>query len=85
MSTATYTSSAHTSAGLSYTENLGRAARAFLAALLAVTPGVKAAPAAKSKRDVGSVAELYRLAGGYDSIQPSLAQELRALASVDRD
>jgi len=77
MSTATF-SSAQT-AGLSYTENLGRAARAFLQALLAITPEAK--PAAAEKRDVASIAQLYRLARSYDSIQPNLAQELRAIAA----
>ncbi|WP_151638023.1 hypothetical protein [Noviherbaspirillum aerium] len=79
MSTATFTSTQ--TAGLSYTENLGRAARAFLQALLAVTPEAKPAAAVQEKRDVASIAQLYRLARSYDSIQPNLAQELRAIAA----
>lgn len=77
MSTATFTSAQ--TADLSYTENLGRAARAFLKALLAVTPEAK--PRAEEKRDVASIAQLYRMARSYDSIQPNLAQELRAIAA----
>ncbi|MEC4718478.1 hypothetical protein RY831_04925 [Noviherbaspirillum sp. CPCC 100848] len=77
MSTATFNSTQ--TVGLSYTENLSRAARAFLQALLAITPEAK--PAAEEKRDVASIAQLYRMARSYDSIQPNLAQELRAIAA----
>jgi hypothetical protein len=85
MSSTTFNPSVQ-NAGLSYTENLGRAARAFLTALLAITPKAKpVAEDAKAKRNAGSVAELYRLARGFDSIQPNLAQELRAIAARDID
>jgi hypothetical protein len=75
-------STAPATANGSYAENVGRAARSFLAALLAVKPeqAHKAAPSnAKAKYD--SLYALYRLAGSYDSVMPNLAQELRAIAS----
>jgi hypothetical protein len=80
MSAATITSTS--SIGLSYTQNVGRAARALLAALLAVN----ARPATPAKRALDrdrelSLRELYRLAAGYDSVMPNLAQELRYIAS----
>ncbi|MGH8807799.1 MAG: hypothetical protein ACREX0_07975 [Noviherbaspirillum sp.] len=88
MSTFTIASPASTGNGLSYAENVGRAARGLLAALLAVKPQAdvaataSAAPAAKGKvRGDLSLYELYRLAGSYDSLMPNLAQELRAIAS----
>lgn len=75
MSTMTITSPAHV-AGSSYLENVGVAARNLLAALFAVRPQTR--PAKKS--DEVSLAELYRLAGSYDSVMPNLAQELRTIA-----
>lgn len=83
MSTATLTSSASTN-GLSYGQNVGRAARALLAALLAVSPRSPAAQASSKavpENREASILHLYRLAASYDSVMPNLAQELRAIAS----
>lgn len=70
--------------GNSYAENLGIAARNFLAALLAVKPAAPiAAPVVRQQTDrqrVKAVLELHRLASRYDSIMPSQAAELRLLA-----
>lgn len=71
----------------SYTENLGRAARSFIAALLAIDPvRVEAAPAlaTASKEDRAvTAAELNRLAREFDAIMPNQAAELRYLAGRD--
>lgn len=70
-----------------YTKNLGRAARVFLAALLAAKPVDR--EVAVSKRKVSErarskdIATLYRLAGSHDSISPNLAAELRFIAGRD--
>ena len=76
--------------GYSYGENLGRAARAFLAALLAVEPAKQASKqvaASKGRlpeRDrLKGVEELYSLAKQFDSIMPNQAAELRYLAGRD--
>lgn len=75
---ATYTDT--TSAG-SYAENLGRAARDFLRALLAVRPA--AAVATPARATTADIRKLYRLAAGFDSVSPSLAAELRHIAGRD--
>lgn len=83
MSAATFASSA-SSVNLSYGQNVGRAARALLAALLAIPSRSNAAVAEKtmSERERReSVFGLYRLASTYDSVMPNLAQELRAIAN----
>lgn len=77
-----YVSPVHT-----YSENLGRAARSFIAALLAIDPArVDAAPAlaSASKEDKSvTAAELSRLAREFDAIMPNQAAELRYLAGRD--
>lgn len=69
----------------SYTENLGRAARDFIAALLAVDPANFSASRAKhgyAESDPAEIhAELDRLARKFDPIMPSQAAELRYLLS----
>lgn len=71
----------------SYSENLGRAARTFIAALLAIDPArANAAPvlASASKEDKAvTAAELSRLAREFDAIMPNQAAELRYLAGRD--
>lgn len=71
----------------SYTENLGRAARSFIAALLAIDPArVETAPvlATANKEDKAvTAAELSRLAREFDAIMPNQAAELRYLAGRD--
>lgn len=66
-------------AGPSYAQNVGRAARALLAALFAVRP--RAEQPAKARRASDDIS-LYRLYGmsAYDSVMPNLAQELNAIA-----
>lgn len=68
----------------SYTGNLAQAARALVAALLAVDPARQqdAQPeAAVSSRDnIASVKELYSLAQQFDAVMPNQAAELRYLA-----
>jgi hypothetical protein len=70
-----------------YANNLGRAARVFLAALLAAKPVDREVVVTERKMSertrAKSIAKLYRLAGGYDSISPSLAAELRFIAGQD--
>jgi hypothetical protein len=61
-----------------YLQNVGRAARALLAAVFAVQPTAKAA--AVDKHSQVSLTRLYRLARSYDSVMPNLAQEMRAIA-----
>ncbi len=69
-----------------YLENLGHAARSFIAALLArETAKVEASPlqAATPLDKAASTAELNRLAREFDSIMPNQAAELRYLSSRD--
>jgi hypothetical protein len=65
--------------GSGYAQNVGRAARALLAALFAVRP--RAEKPAKARRASDDIS-LYRLYGmsAYDSVMPNLAQELTVLA-----
>jgi len=91
MATLTITSPATTSTGLSYTQNLGRAARAFLAALLAVTPGAEVQTASRpvqatrrNQHDNMSLFHLYSLAAPYADLMPNQEQELRMMACRDR-
>ena len=71
----------------SYGENLGRAARSFIAALLAIDPArIEAASAqtAAAQEDKSvTAAELSRLAREFDTIMPNQAAELRYLAGRD--
>jgi hypothetical protein len=70
-----------------YAKNLGRAVRVFLAALLAAKPVDREVVVTRQKMSdrarTKSIAELYRLAGSYDSISPNLAAELRFIAGQD--
>lgn len=71
----------------SYSENLGRAARTFIAALLAVNPAkfeaTQARVPAVQKDKAATAAELHRLACEFDAIMPNQAAELRYLAGRD--
>ena len=72
MSTLAINSSASLEDG--YLKNVGRAARALLAALLAV-PLRRADSEARSRR------QLQLLANSYEALTPNLSAELRFLAS----
>ena len=69
----------------SYTENLGRAARSFIAALLAIDPAKVNATPSNAKllnaEDELSLEDVEHLARRFDSIMPSQAAELRYLLS----
>ena len=68
----------------SYTENLGRAARSFLAALLAVDQrridAIAKNTAVADNNKAAGIAELNRLADHFDAVMPNQAAELRFLA-----
>lgn len=67
-----------------YSANLGRAARTFLAALLAVEPSkidtVLTRHASGAQDQAAGIDELNHLADHFDSIMPNQAAELRYLA-----
>ena len=88
MATLTFDTTAQAPIGLTYAQNVGRAARALLAALL--TPpadsAARPAPAVRAKASTSDDMALYRLyclASPYDSVMPNLAQELKVMASRD--
>lgn len=79
MATLTIATPTAGSIGSSYAQNVGRAARALLAALFTVTPRVEQpAQVRKATADV-SLARLYRMSGS-DSVMPNLVQELDMIA-----
>jgi len=78
MATMTIARPATVNTGSSYAHNVGRAARALLAALFAVSP--KAEKKASTSNDDISLYRLYRMAGSRDSVMPNLVQELDAIA-----
>jgi hypothetical protein len=61
----------------SYAENVGRAFRSLLAALLAVKPQESVSPRAKVRNQLA----VFRLAKQYENLSPNLAAELRYIAS----
>ena len=69
-----------TPAGSSYVQNVGRAARALLAALFAVQPRVEKKAKARHAHNEISLYRLYSMSGS-DSVMPNLAQELAVMAS----
>ncbi|MES2259838.1 MAG: hypothetical protein V4724_15050 [Pseudomonadota bacterium] len=79
----------HTNTERSYVSNVFGAARALLAALLAVKPrhpAVIAAAAAKKaaaaeRSKMRDIKDLYELANSCATVSPSMAGELRHLAS----
>ena len=77
MSTITFPQSASREANSSYAENVGRAFRSLLVALLAVKPQQKAAPRATLRNQLA----VFRLARQYEDLSPNLAAELRYIAS----
>lgn len=83
MSTLTVSSPAHV--GSSYAQNVGRAARALLDAILSFrSQSAEAKPAVRAKaRDTVSLYRLYALSSPYDSLMPNLRQELQAMACRD--
>jgi hypothetical protein len=87
MATLTITSPATVNAGLSYTQNVGRAARALLTALLAITPQATERPVQatrRNQRDDMPLYHLYSLAAPYDALMPNQMQELQMMACRDR-
>lgn len=88
MATLTIQSHAPANTGASYAQNVSRAARALLAALLAfghsaAAPAAPRAAKAVRARDELSLYRLYCLSSPYDSIMPNLRQELQAMACRD--
>ncbi|HEY0845526.1 MAG TPA: hypothetical protein VGE12_09165 [Noviherbaspirillum sp.] len=93
MGTLTITSPAHVN-GTSYAQNVGRAARALLDAILAfrtaateetTKPVVRSAQEVRAKaRENVSLYRLYTLSAPYDSIMPNLRQELEVMAGRDQ-
>lgn len=85
MLNANFASHPYVSPVSSYTENLGRAARSFIAALLAIDPAkVESGPTVGKMSVQTSQAdyeELERLAHEFDLIMPNQAAELRYLVS----
>jgi hypothetical protein len=73
--------------GISYGDNLGRAARAFLAALLAVEPASEQVDTpdviVSEKIRLQGVREMLSLAREFDLIMPNQAAELRYAAGRD--
>ena len=65
--------------GSSYAQNVGRAARALLAALFAVTPRTQQPAQVRQATGDLSLFRLYRMAG-TDSVMPNLTQELNMIA-----
>jgi len=92
MATLTVQIPAHAGNGADYLHNIGSAARALFAAILAVprrepvaNEEIDALPVAKADREELSLYRLYCLASPYDSVMPNLAQELRVMANRDQD
>ena len=65
--------------GSSYAQNVGRAARALLAALFAPTPRAESQAKVRQASDEVSLLRLYRMSG-TDSVMPNLAHELEVIA-----
>jgi hypothetical protein len=76
MSTFAISNAARNDAAQSYGQNLGRAFRAFLAALFAVKPASERSLA----RDRAAV---LRIARRYEALSPNLAAELRSITCRD--
>ncbi|SNS33849.1 hypothetical protein SAMN06265795_102279 [Noviherbaspirillum humi] len=88
MSTTQFTAGQQFGQPVSYGENLGRAFRAFIAALVAGRPvdaSLKAQAVAETsaRKRVSGLRQLYALASQYDSVSPNLAAELRFIAGRD--
>jgi hypothetical protein len=87
MSTITVNLSDRAHVANTYASNVGSAARAFLAALLAVKPHQSAEVAAVRKKVASArtktpgMLALYRMANQYDSVMPNFYSEMCFLAS----
>ncbi|RJF92640.1 hypothetical protein [Noviherbaspirillum saxi] len=85
MTTATVATYPASGVAGNYADNLGRAARRLIAALLGAQPRIVAAApktAAVSASASGvNLMKLYRLSGSTDSVRPAVLAELRAIAS----
>ncbi|HYD59959.1 MAG TPA: hypothetical protein VEC35_06375 [Noviherbaspirillum sp.] len=79
MATLTIATPAGATIGSSYAQNVGRAARALLAALFAADARTETPAKARSTSDDISLYRLYRMSR-YDSVMPNLAQELTVIA-----
>lgn len=82
MATLTIATPTAGSVGSSYAQNVGRAARALLAALFTVTPRAEQPAKARQAREDVSLLRLYRMSG-TDAVMPNLAQELDMIARRD--
>jgi hypothetical protein len=87
MATLTINTTTQAPVGLTYVQNIARAARALLAALL-TPPAARPIPAVRATKKVAArddmaLYRLYCLSSPYDSVMPSLAQELNAMACRD--
>jgi hypothetical protein len=86
MSALTFPTTVPASAGLTYAQNVGRAARTLLAALLAIparahaTPGHGSTARRHTRDDDMALYRLNSLASPYDCVMPNLEQELRVMA-----
>lgn len=80
MSTAQHTFSFDQAGSHGYLDNLGRAARALLAALFAVQPRSAASQNAERER-AETASYLSRMANQYEHVAPNLSAELRFMAS----
>jgi len=65
--------------GSSYAQNVGRVARALLAALFAVTPRTEKPAKVRQAREEVSLMRLYCMSGS-DSVMQNLMQELDMIA-----
>ncbi len=79
MATLTIATPAGASVGSSYAHNVGRAARALLAALFAVDARTEKQAKVRAASDNVSLYRLYSLSR-FDSVTPNLAQELNFIA-----
>jgi hypothetical protein len=77
MSTISFTQASRGEATSSYAENVGRAFRSLLAALLAIKPQQTAKPRATVRNQLA----VFRMARQYEGLSPNLAAELRYIAS----
>ena len=80
MATLTIATPTGATIGSNYAQNVGRAARALLAALLAVDARTETPAKARSTSDDISLYRLYSMSR-YDSVMPNLVQELTVMAA----
>ena len=77
MSTITFTQASRGEATSNYAQNVGRAFRSLLSALLAIKPQQTAKPRATLRNQLA----VFRMAKQYEGLSPNLAAERRYIAS----